>query len=430
MGRDDEKAEGGMSGPEGNDARETAPARPWLSIVGIGEDGAAGLSPASTQLVRSAELVFGGARHLALAGDLVTGEAHPWPSPFSEGMDQVLAARGRAVCVLASGDPFLHGVGATLARHVPAAQMQVVPAPSAFSIAAARLGWALQDVACISLHGREIARIRPHLHPGARILALTSDGDGPAALATLLASLGFGASPLTVLEALGGPRERIRQARADAFDLDAIAALNLVALEVRGAGAVLHLGRGLPDDLFEHDGQITKREVRALTLSALAPRRGERLWDIGAGAGSIAIEWLLCDPSLCAIAIEQDPARAARIARNALALGVPHLRIVEGAAPNALSGLPKPDAIFVGGGGSEEGVLDAAIFDLKPGGRLVANAVTLETEALLLALRARLGGDLVRIALSRAAPVKDMNGWRPAMPVTQWVWTKPESEAP
>ncbi len=406
-------------------APHTASPRAWLSIVGIGEDGAAGLSPAARGLICDAELVFGGARHLALAGDLVTGEPRAWPSPFSEGIAQVLAARGRKVCVLASGDPFLHGVGATLARHVPADEMRVIPAPSGFSLAAARLGWALQDVSCISLHGREIGRIRPILHPGSRILALTSDADGPAAVCALLDTLGFGASQVVVLEALGGPRERVRRVQASDFALPDIDPLNLLAITVEGSAPVLHLGRGLPDALFEHDGQITKREIRALTLSALAPRRGETLWDIGAGAGSVAIEWLLCDPSLKAIAIEAAPERAARIARNAAALGVPHLRVVEGTAPAALSGLPVPDAIFVGGGGSEEGVLDGAIFDLKPGGRLVANAVTLETEALLLGLHARLGGDLVRLAVTRAAPVKGMTGWRPAMPVTQWVWVKP-----
>lgn len=411
-------------------AGDTAPAHPWLSIVGIGEDGASGLSPAARALIGDAHMVFGGARHLTLAAPLITGTAHAWPSPFADGIAQVLAARGRTVCVLASGDPFLHGVGATLARHVPAREMRVVPAPSAFSLAAARLCWALAETACISLHGREIGRVRPHLHPGSRILALTSDETGPPALAALLTALGFGASRLTVLEALGGPHERIRSAQADGFELADIGALNLVALEVEGDAPVVHLGRGLPDDLFAHDGQITRREIRAVTLSALAPRRGELLWDIGAGAGSVAIEWLLCDPSLSAIAIEQDPTRAQRILTNASALGVPQLRLVEGVAPAALTGLPAPDAIFVGGGASEEGVLEAALAALKPGGRIVANGVTLETEAALLALRARLGGDLVRLALTRASPVKGMTGWRPAMPVTQWTWTKPREAAP
>jgi precorrin-6Y C5,15-methyltransferase (decarboxylating) len=256
---------------------------------------------------------------------------------------------------------------------------------------------------------------------------LTSDENGPSAIAALLSESGFGLSMLTVLEALGGERERIRSARANRFGLEDVSALNVVAMEVvAGPGArVLPLARGLADDLFEHDGQITKREIRALTLSALAPRRGELLWDIGAGAGSVAIEWMLADSSMRAIAIEAHAERAARIRRNALSLGVPGLTVVEGAAPAALSGLARPDAIFIGGGGSDEGVLDAATDVLPSGGRLVANAVTLEMEAMLLGHHASLGGELTRIAVSRAASVGSMQGWRPAMPVTQWSWVKP-----
>ncbi|QRG09856.1 precorrin-6y C5,15-methyltransferase (decarboxylating) subunit CbiE [Xanthobacter dioxanivorans] len=403
----------------------SAPPGCWLSIVGIGEDGADGLSPAARAAISAAEMVFGGPRHLALAGALVTGEARTWPSPFS--LSGVLAARGRRVCVLASGDPFLHGVGASLSRHVPALEMRAFPAPSAFSLAAARLGWALQEADLVSLHARPVARLRPFLQDGARLILLTSDGNGPRQVADFAAAHGFGPSRLVVLEALGGPAERVRETQAEAFAFTDVAALNVVALEVVAApdAAVLPLASGLPDEVFAHDGQITKREIRALTLSSLAPRRGELLWDIGAGAGSIAIEWLLAHPSLAAIAIEENPERAARIARNASSLGVPHLKVVEGAAPGALAGLPAPDVIFIGGGASEAGVFDAARAALKGGGRMVANAVTLETEALLLAAHARLGGDLVRIALSRSSPVKGMTGWRPAMPVTQWRWTKP-----
>lgn len=402
-----------------------APAGRWLSIVGIGEDGAAGLSPAAREAISAAEIVFGGARHLALAGGLVTGEARVWPSPFS--LSGVLATRGRKVCVLASGDPFLHGVGASLARHVPAVEMAAFPAPSAFALAAARLGWALQDADLVSLHARPVTRMRPFLQDGARLILLTSDGDGPQQVAEFLAAHGCGASRLVVLEALGGPAERVRETRADAFAFTDVAALNVVALEVKAAedAPLLPFASGLPDELFEHDGQITKREVRALTLSSLAPRRGELLWDIGAGAGSIAIEWLLSHPSLSAIAIEGDAGRATRIARNAGRLGVPHLKVVEGAAPGALAGLPAPDVIFLGGGASEAGVFDAALAALKPGGRMVANAVTLETEAVLLSAFARLGGDLVRIGLARSSPVKGMTGWRPALPVTQWRYGKP-----
>lgn len=403
----------------------TAPLTPWLSIVGIGEDGADGLSATAQSLIAQAEVVFGGRRHLDLADDFIRGEARPWPTPFS--VAEVVAARGRRVCVLASGDPFLHGVGSTLAAHVPAAEMTVMPAPSAFSLAASRLGWPLPDVRSLSLHGKPIDLIRPHLHPGARLLALTSNDEGPAEVARLLTDTGFGRSRLHVLEALGGPREKVRDAVAEGFALTDVDALNVLAVEVvAGPGArVLPRAAGLPDDLFEHDGQITKREVRALTLSALAPRRGERLWDIGGGSGSVSIEWLLADPSLTATAIEAKPERAARIRRNAVTFGVPDLAVVEGKAPDALADLPTPDAVFIGGGATVPGVLEAALKALRPGGRLVINAVTLETEALALARQTALGGTLTHIAISRAAPLAGMTAWRPAMPIVQWVWTKP-----
>ncbi|TGQ78355.1 precorrin-6y C5,15-methyltransferase (decarboxylating) subunit CbiE [Mesorhizobium sp. M8A.F.Ca.ET.207.01.1.1] len=403
------------------------PTPKWLTIVGIGEDGLAGLGDEAKRRIAEAEFIFGGKRHLALVASFARGKPCPWPVPFDTGMADVLAVAGRNVCVLASGDPFFHGVGATLARKVQPQEMHVISAPSAISLAAARLGWALQDIEIISLHGHPVDLIRPLLQPNARILALTSDGDAPAAIARLLTELDFGASRLTVLEALGGPKETLRSARADAFNLENINPLNVLAIEIDSnpQGRVLPLTSGLADHMFEHDGQITKREIRAITLSALAPRRGEVLWDIGAGSGSIGIEWMLAHPSLRAIAIEADPARAARIGHNAVACGVPGLVIVEGSAPKALAKLATPDAIFIGGGGSDTGVLNAAIKALRAGGRLVANAVTLEMEALLLAQYTRRGGDLVRIGISRASPVGSMQAWRPAMPVTQWNWVKP-----
>jgi precorrin-6Y C5,15-methyltransferase (decarboxylating) len=406
--------------------RDTAASPRWLSIVGIGEDGVEGLSPVARGLIAAADMVFGGRRHLALAASLIRGAARPWPSPFDGAADEVLAQRGRQVCVLASGDPFHYGVGAALARRIDAREINAVPAPSAFSLAAARLGWSLPHTALISVHGRSLDLIRPHLQPGSRVLALTSDGQGPAALAELLAQSGFGASRLTVLEALGGTSERIRSTSAAGFDLGAVDALNTVAIEVEAASNARILARtpGLADALFEHDGQITKREIRAITVSSLAPRRGELLWDIGAGCGSIAIEWMLADPSLRAVAVERREDRAARIRRNAAAFGVPDLAIVEGAAPLALEGLPAPDAIFVGGG-CNAAVLDTASRALRPAGRLVVNAVTLDTEMLLLTRHAALGGTLSRIAISRAEPLGARTGWRAAMPVTQWVWIKP-----
>jgi precorrin-6B C5,15-methyltransferase / cobalt-precorrin-6B C5,C15-methyltransferase len=412
--------------PLGNSlARDTAAPSRWLSIVGIGEDGVEGLTPIARNLVQGAEIVFGGKRHLALAAPLIRGAARPWPSPFERAIEEVLAYRGRQVCVLASGDPFVYGVGSVLLRHIDPRETTAVPAPSTFSLAAARLGWALPETALVSVHGRTLDLIRPHLQPSARVLALTSDGEGPAALARLLVETGFGASRMTVLEALGGPRERVRAVTACGFDLGDVDPLNTVAIEVVASPGARVLARtsGLSDELFEHDGQITKREVRAITLSALGPRRGELLWDVGAGAGSVAIEWMLADPSLRAIAIEARIDRAARIGRNAAAFGVPGLQIVEGRAPAAFDGLAPPDAVFIGGGAID--VLDAAVRALRLGGRLVVNSVTLETEALLVARHATLGGDLTRVEIARAEPVGRRHAWRPALPVTQWIWVKP-----
>ncbi len=408
-------------------AHDTAASPRWLSIVGIGEDGIDGLSAAARGLIGAAEIVFGGRRHLSLAAPLIRGAARPWPSPFDGAAGEVLHHRGRQICVLASGDPFHYGVGSVLARTIDASEMIVVPAPSAFSLAAARLGWSLPQTALLSVHGRTLDLVRPHLQPGARILALTSDGDGPPALARLLAQSGFGASQLTVLEALGGPRERIRTTTAAAYNFDAVDALNTVAIEVEALpdARVIARASGLADDLFEHDGQITKREVRAITLSSLAPRRGELLWDVGAGAGSVAIDGLLTAPSMRGVGVCQSADRAARLRRNAAAFGVPGLEIVENAAPASLHGLAPPDAIFVGGGASEPALLDTAVAALRSGGRLVVNAVTLATEAALIDRHTALGGELTRIAIARARSVGQKSGWRPAMPVTQWAWTKP-----
>lgn len=399
----------------------------WLTLIGLGEDGLDGLSPAARRLLSQAELVVGGERHLRLVGD-TPGERLAWPSPLTDAMPGIVARRGHPVCVLATGDPFFYGVGATLMRHVTPEEMLCLPAPSAFSLAAARLGWALQDCTLLSLHGRSFERVTPHLQPGARILALSWDETTPARLAGFLAERGMGGSRLTVCEAMGGPRERVRTCEAARFDLAGVDPLNTVAVEiVAGRGArVLPLACGLADEWFEHDGQLTKREIRAMTLSALAPRQGELLWDIGAGSGSVSIEWMLRHPANRAIAIEPRPDRAARAARNAAAIGTPDLQIVEGKAPAALADLPRPDAVFVGGGGTDPAVIDAAWAALPPGGRLVVNAVTLETQADLMARRTRLGGELVSVQIARADPVGPFHGWRAAMPVVQWAVTKPE----
>ncbi|WP_349371635.1 precorrin-6y C5,15-methyltransferase (decarboxylating) subunit CbiE [Salinarimonas sp.] len=405
---------------------DVSPARRWLSIVGIGEDGRDGLSPAAAAALDAAELVVGGARHLALAAPL-RAETTTWPSPIADGYAAIEARRGRPTCVLATGDPFHYGVGAELARRIPADEIAAYPQPSAFSLAAARLGWSLPEVACVSLHGRSFERIAPYFQPGARILALSWDETTPARLAALLAERGMGGSEIVVLEAMGGPRERVRSAHAEGFALEGVDPLNTVAIAIAAGpdARVVPLAPGRDDAWYETDGQLTKAEIRAVTLAALAPRAGGLLWDVGAGSGSIGIEWMLAHPANRAIAVEARADRAARIAANAARLGTPDLRIVEGRAPDALAGLPAPDAVFIGGGATVPGVVEAAWAALPAGGRIVANAVTIETEARLAALHGELGGAMRRIAVSRLEPVGGMHGWRPAMPVTQWIGVKP-----
>jgi precorrin-6Y C5,15-methyltransferase (decarboxylating) len=398
----------------------------WLAVVGIGEDGIDGLTPAARRLIAQAVFIVGGKRHLALAGPS-KAETMIWPSPIENGLDAIEARRGRSVCVLASGDPFFFGVGAMLMRRFTAEEMISVPAPSAFALAASRLGWSEQDCALLTLHGRPLEAIIPHLQPGARILALSWDDATPAKLAALLTKHGMGRSKLTICEAMGGQSERIRTTDAQDFALDDVAALNTIALEVvAGHGArILPRAAGLPDEWFEHDGQITKREIRAMTLSSLGPRRGELLWDVGSGSGSVAIEWMLADPANSAVAIELRHDRAERIARNALSFGVPGLSVITGEAPHVFADLAPPDAIFIGGGASAPGMVERALGALARSGRLVVNAVTLETQAACVDWRARWGGELTQIAIAHAEPVGRYSGWRAAMPIVQWRFVKP-----
>jgi precorrin-6Y C5,15-methyltransferase (decarboxylating) len=399
----------------------------WLAIVGIGEDGVEGIPAAARLLIESAALVVGGQRHLSLAASAIRGERLAWPSPLSEAFPAILARRGQAVTVLASGDPTCFGIATTLQTIVPAAETICVPAPSAFALARARLGWAAQDSATLSFCGRPIEAVLPLLQPGARILALSADASTPAKVAALLRHYGFGPTVLHVLEALGGPRERMQATTAAQGVAEGIDPLNLLALDVRAApdARIMPLSAGLPDAFFEQDGQLTKSEVRAATLAALAPCAGELLWDIGAGSGSVGIEWMLRHPANRAIAIEARADRAARVARNALALGVSGLHVVAGAAPAALASLPAPDAIFVGGGAQHDGVLPAAWANLRAGGRIVANAVTIETESLLFAAQRDHGGTLTRLSIDRLDIVGGMRAFRPAMTVTQWAARKP-----
>jgi precorrin-6Y C5,15-methyltransferase (decarboxylating) len=397
---------------------------PWLTIVGVGEDGWDGLSTTARAALDAAELVMGAARHLALLPGLRSALLE-WPVPFADGIALLLARRGRRgrrVVLLASGDPFWFGAGSSVTKHLAPAEWVAYPAPSSFTLAAARLGWAVQETACLGLHAAPVTRLRPHLAPGQRLLVLMRDGAAVEAMAAYLTGLGFGASTLHVLEALGGPRERHRRTKAATYALDEVAHPVAVGIDVAGEGAVLPAVSGRPDGWFASDGQLTKQPVRAFTLSALAPRRGELLWDIGAGSGSIGIEWLLADPANRAVAIEADPERAARARGNAAALGVDRLIVLEGRAP-ALLPEGTPDAVFIGGGLSDA-LLEAVWARLAAGNRLVANAVTLESEALIARWHSARGGQLLRIELADAVPLGRRHGWRSRYPVVQWSVTR------
>ena len=398
---------------------------PWLTVVGIGEEGYAGLGKAARRALLAAEVIVGAPRQLQLLPRWIRAPQHAWPSPFS--LDGLLARRGTPVCVLASGDPMLFGVGASLARHLPAAELQVLPAPSAVSLAAARMAWALQEVSVLSLVARPLAALQAQVQSGARLLILSNDGSSPGAIAQLLRERGFGPSRLTVLEHLGGPQERRIDGLAASWELTDAAALNIVAVDCLAADNALRLPLtvGLPDSAYQHDGQLTKRDVRAITLARLAPKPGELLWDVGAGCGSIAIEWLRSHPSCRALAIEADAGRQQLIRHNRDALGVPQLHLLAGQAPQALFGLEAPEAIFIGGGVTQPGVLEHCWQQLKPGGRLLANAVTLQSEARLLAWRAEHGGELIRIQVAQAQPLGDFDTWRGALPITLLELHKP-----
>ncbi|PWC57066.1 precorrin-6y C5,15-methyltransferase (decarboxylating) subunit CbiE [Azospirillum sp. TSO22-1] len=400
---------------------------PWLTIIGIGEDGVGGLSEAALRAITVAEVLVGGERHLAMLPEH-EAERLPWPSPFDALIDTLERRRNARVVVLASGDPMLYGVGTTLLNHFPIAETVVMPAPSAFALACARLGWARAEVECLTLHGRPVELLHPALHPGARILALSADGTTPAAVAALLRGRGYGPSRITVLERMGHPvlETRVAGTAADWVE-QPHAALNTIAIEcvAEPGAALLPRTPGLPDDAFRHDGQLTKREVRAVTLSALLPVPGQCLWDVGAGCGSVAIEWMRAAPRARAVAVEPRADRLALIAENAAALGVPGLKIVEGTAPAALNALPTPDAVFVGGGITAPGVVEACWEALPPGGRFVANAVTLEGERALIGLYGTLGGSLTQLSVSRAADLGGFTGWKPFRPVTQLAVIKP-----
>ncbi|MFD8332546.1 precorrin-6y C5,15-methyltransferase (decarboxylating) subunit CbiE [Streptomyces solisilvae] len=405
-----------------------SPPPPPVTVIGIGADGWDGLGPAAREALRTAEVVIGGRRHLGLLPPECHGERVPWPSPLRPAVPGLFATyTGRRISVLASGDPMFFGIGRTLAELLGAERLRVLPHPSSVSLACARLGWALEETEVVSLVGRPLATLNRELYAGRRLLVLSAGADTPAEVAGALAERGFGPSRMRVLEQLGSVRERCVEGTAEEWPHPPGDPLNVIAVDCAPADGTrpLSLAPGLPDTAYDHDGQLTKRHVRAATLAALAPAPGELLWDVGGGSGSIAVEWMRAHRTCRAVSVERDPVRAERIGRNAAALGVPGLTVVTGAAPDALAQLPTPDAVFIGGGLTVPGVLEACWAALPPGGRIVANTVTLESEALLADRHRRHGGDLVRLAVSHATPVGAFTGWRQAMPVTQWSATKP-----
>ena len=400
----------------------------WLSIIGIGEAGLADLSQVTRGFVDRATLIVGGKRHLAMLVETHSTQME-WTSPIENSIASLLKHRGTPVCILASGDPLCYGIGVTLLRYVSISEMTIIPAPSTFSLACARLGWSLTAIETLSLCGCSPDFLAAMLAPNAKLLSLSAGADTPQIVADLLTQLGYGDSRLTVLEHLGGGRERVISDIARSWPKTDVAALNIIAIECRIDADRTPLNRlpGLPESAYHHDGQLTKREVRAITLAALAPMPGELLWDVGAGCGSIGIEWLRSHPRCQAIAIEQHPQRLQFIADNMSALGTPHLQLVQGKAPAALADLATPDAIFVGGGVTVPGLLDTCWCGLRAGGRLVVNAVTVESELVLLQWHQQVGGELTRIAIHRTQHIGGFLGWKPLNPITQLVVIKDPS---
>ncbi len=398
---------------------------PWLNIVGIGEDGLNALPLATRNLIDNAQILVGGERHLAMVDTDHPAERRTWESPLRKTVDTLRMLEGKRIVVLATGDPMSYGIGVTLAREFGKNAISILPAPGAFSLAAARMGWPLQEIDCLTLHGRPLALLNLYVRPDARLLILSENGETPAQIANSLRDRGYEPSTLTVFEHMGGEKENMLEGTADSWHHDHTADFNTVAVTCIPGANPINLSRipGLPDDAFVHDGQLTKCTVRAATLAALAPHPQSVLWDVGAGCGSIAIEWMRCGGK--AIAIERNASRCAMITQNAVALGTPALDIITGAAPDVLPDLPKADAIFIGGGIGTQGLAEQCWSALPKRGRLVANAVTLESEAKLLALHGEWGGSLTRIGVSHAEPVGRFHAWSPLRTVTQLVAVKP-----
>ncbi|MEM5469035.1 precorrin-6y C5,15-methyltransferase (decarboxylating) subunit CbiE [Celeribacter marinus] len=394
----------------------------WLHVIGIGDNGLDSLSPATRSILESAEVIFGADRHHELTSHL-TAERRSWPSPFDALISDLKSLKGKRVVVLATGDPLWYSVGARIARDIDPSEILFHPQLSAFQLAAARMGWSLADCETLTIHGRPTEQIIPFLAPYQSLLILTKDATSPAQVARILRERGYGASRLTALAHMNGANETRLDGTAADWSHDVPDFHTLAVACIADNGVAVLPRTGLPDSAFASDGTMTKQEVRAVTLAKLAPARGALLWDIGCGSGSVAIEWMRAARDARAIGVECRADRRAFAAENAVTLGAPALNLIDGTAPEALANLPAPDAVFIGGGLTPE-VFAVAWSTLKPHGRLVANTVTLEGEAVLLALRAQFGGTLSRIAVERAVPVGRLTGWKPSMTVTQWSLSK------
>ncbi|GAA1094373.1 bifunctional cobalt-precorrin-7 (C(5))-methyltransferase/cobalt-precorrin-6B (C(15))-methyltransferase [Nocardioides dubius] len=404
---------------------------PVITVLGVGAD--LTLESSARALLAAADVVLGGRRHLAALdasiGESSTQQRISWPSPLADQLPALLAEhRGRRVVALASGDPLVSGIGGTLIRLLGADAVRIVPAISSVALARAAMGWTAEESEVLTLVGRDVDALRRAVAPNRRLLVLTSGPQTPAEIGGILAAVGHGSAALTVLSDLGTADEARSTRSADAWtrvSSDDVPTLHVVAVETSPDTPYLSAWvAGLPDDAFENDGQLTKRDLRASALARLAPAPGQHLWDVGAGAGSVGIEWMRAHPTCRTTAVEANSERAARIASNARALGVPGLSVVEAKAPDALAALETPDAIFIGGGATRPGVLDACLGALGPGGRLVVHGVTLETEQLLADAYRTHGGELTRIAVESTAPVGTFTGWTPARTVTQWAWQR------
>ena len=399
---------------------------PWLTIIGIGEDGWDGLSATAHNAIQSAQHIIGSTRTLAML-PTTAAQHHEWPQPFSAVVEQLKPLHGQPTVILATGDPMNYGVARKILTFIPKSEVNIITHLSAFSLAAARMGWSLPDCDCFTIHGRPAANLETYIQPDARLLILTEDETSIAEVCRRLVARGFETSEITVLENIGGPKERITSFIGNAIPQVDWSPLNSVAVHCKASPEAKIWSRlaGLPDDAFTHDGKLTKREVRAATLAALSPTPDQILWDVGAGSGSIGIEWMRSTRGCEAYAIEPLPDRRAMIATNADQLGTPRLHIIAKAAPEAYQGLPRPHAVFIGGGISVHGTFEGAWDALQSGGTMVANVVTIEGEMHLYDLQETFGGELVRVEVSTLTKVGPHRAMKPRMAVTQWRTRKP-----